>query len=114
MKTSPPGTFTCTDPEEHTIPDALRIINREMETRGYRALPQGDFLLVVNLDGLRSGYNSPSFVRNPHPDAQSRSRRRLLAQAAPVSQRRGVRFGRNSGFGNRSGTKRRSRELPRP
>jgi type II secretion system protein D len=65
MKSTPPGTFTCTDSDEHTIPDALRLVNRQLEPLGFRAIQQGKFLVLLNLDGLRSGYNSPSFVRFP-------------------------------------------------
>jgi type II secretion system protein D len=68
MKASPPGTFTCTDPTEHTVSDALRLVNRQLEPMGFRAIQQGNFLLLLNLDGLRSGYNSPSVVRFPRPD----------------------------------------------
>ena len=63
MKSTPPGTFTCTDPQEHTIPDAVRLVNSQLEPLGFRLIQQGNYLVVLNLDGLRSGYNSPSFVR---------------------------------------------------
>jgi type II secretion system protein D len=85
MKSSPPGAFTCTDPDEHTIPDALRIVNRQLEPLGFRALQQGKYLVVLNLDGLRSGYNSPSFVRNPRFESPADGN---SDQAAPASHPR--------------------------
>lgn len=70
MRSTPPGSFTHNEGEEHTIPDALRIVNRQLEQVGYRAVQQGSFLVVLNLDGLRSRYNSPSVVRYQHEAAQ--------------------------------------------
>jgi cell division septation protein DedD len=84
MKSSPPGTFTYTDPDEHTIPDALRIVNRQLEPHGFRALQQGKYLVVLNLDGMRSGYNSPSFVRNPRFESQADGNS-AQATAAPTT-----------------------------
>jgi type II secretion system protein D len=90
MKSSPPGTFSCSDTEEHTIPDALRIVNRQLEPRGFRALQQGKYLVVLNLDGLRSGYNSPSFVRNPRLESQGdgNSAQPTAAPTTPASASR--------------------------
>jgi type II secretion system protein D len=65
MKSPPPGSFTCFDSSDHTIPDALRLVNRQLEPLGYRAIPQGKFLVVLNLDGMRAGYNIPAFMRQP-------------------------------------------------
>jgi type II secretion system protein D len=70
MRSTPPGTFTHNEGEDHTIPDALRIVNRQLEQVGYRAVQQGSFLVVLNLDGLRSRYNSPSVVRYQHDAVQ--------------------------------------------
>jgi type II secretion system protein D len=86
MKTSPPGTFTCTDPSEHTVADALRLVNRQLEPLGFRAIQQGNFLLVLNLDGLRSGYNSPSFVRFPSQDEAAPAANPTPAAAASGSR----------------------------
>jgi type II secretion system protein D len=86
MKSSPPGTFTCTDTEDHTIPDALRIVNRQLEPHGFRAIQQGAFLVVVNLDGMRSGYNSPSFVR-PRQEAPDDD---AAPNAAPLPPTAGI------------------------
>ncbi|HEV3299116.1 MAG TPA: secretin N-terminal domain-containing protein [Planctomycetaceae bacterium] len=71
MKSSPPGTFSCSDSSDHTIPDALRLVNGQLEALGYRAIPQGKFLVVLNLDGMRAGYNIPAFMRQPRNVASS-------------------------------------------
>jgi type II secretory pathway component GspD/PulD (secretin) len=71
MKSPPPGSFTCFDSADHTIPDALRIVNRQLEPLGYRVLAQGNYLLVVNLDGMRAGYNIPAFMRQPRQEISS-------------------------------------------
>src|SRR6202035_3787904 len=51
MKSTPPGSFTHNEAEEHNIPDALRIVNNQLEQVGYRAVQQGSFLVVLNVDG---------------------------------------------------------------
>ena len=89
MKATPPGTFSCADAAEHSVPEALRIVNRQLEPLGYRASQQGSFLVVLNLDSLRSGYNSPSFIR-PRQDptvaaAQAPAAPTAAAGAAPTT-----------------------------
>jgi len=89
MKATPPGTFSCADTAEHSVPEALRIVNRQLEPLGYRASQQGSFLVVLNLDSLRSGYNSPTFIR-PRQDptvaaAQAAAAPTATAGAAPTT-----------------------------
>jgi type II secretion system protein D len=86
MKSAPPGTFTCLDSSDHTIPDALRLVNRQLEPLGYRAIPQGKFLVVLNLDGMRAGYNIPAFMRQPTaPQASSSAASPSSSGAVQVS-----------------------------
>jgi type II secretion system protein D len=62
MKHSPPGTFTRADLNLYTVAEAIWVMNRELEPAGYRVVRQGDFLMVLDLDDLRSDYR-PSVAR---------------------------------------------------
>src|ERR1700685_2743215 len=62
MKKSPSGTFTRSDLNQYTIAEAIWVLNRELEPAGYRLMRQGSFLLLLDLDALRSDYR-PALTR---------------------------------------------------
>jgi type II secretion system protein D len=62
MKTAPTGTFTRHDLNQYSVAEVLWILNRELEPSGFRLIQQGGFLMLLDLDGLRSGY-SPAVAR---------------------------------------------------
>lgn len=67
MSHIPPGQFTRNDFNQYTVAEAIWILNHDLEHVGYRVIRQGDFLMVMDLDGLRSDYR-PSVVRRSRDD----------------------------------------------
>jgi type II secretion system protein D len=59
MKRAPNGKFTRTDRKKYPIQEAIRVLNRELEPLGYRVVHQNDFLVVLELNDLRSEYTRP-------------------------------------------------------
>lgn len=72
MKRAPAGSFSRNDLNLYTIAEVIWILNRDLEASGYRLVRQGDFLMVLDIDGLRSDYR-PSFAhrfrRDDDPDS---------------------------------------------
>ena len=64
----PTGTFTHADLNLYTVAEAIWIVNRELEPIGYRAMRQGDFLMLMDLDALRSDYRPSAARRLPRAD----------------------------------------------
>ena len=62
MAQVPPGQFSRNDLNQYTVAEAIWILNHDLEHAGYRVLRQGDFLMVMDLDGLRSDHQ-PSVAR---------------------------------------------------
>jgi type II secretion system protein D len=73
MKRSPPGTFTRTDQNEYSLAEALWVLNRELEPTGYRLIRQNAFLMVLDLDDLRSDYRPSATRRPPRTDDAPKS-----------------------------------------
>jgi len=71
MKQCPAGEYSRSDARRYTVPDAVRILNRELEPSGFRLIEQHEFLLVLNVDDLRSGYSKPALVRHRSDDNDS-------------------------------------------
>ena len=67
MKHVPPGTFTRNDINQYSVAEVIWILNRELEPNGYRLLHQGQFLMLLDLDGLRSDYR-PAVARHTFRD----------------------------------------------
>ncbi len=67
MKRTPPGHFTRDDLNQYTVAEAIWIVNHDLEPTGYRVIRQGQFLMVMDLDALRSDYR-PSVARNFNHD----------------------------------------------
>lgn len=60
MAQTPPGQFTRNDLNQYTVAEAIWTLNRDLQHVGYRLLRQGDFLMVMDLDGLRSDHQPSS------------------------------------------------------
>jgi type II secretion system protein D len=86
MKRTPPGHFTRNDLNQYTVAEAIWIMNRDLEPTGYRVIRQGDFLMVMDLDALRSDYR-PSVARNfsheGDPDSPTGVRPVSATESAP-------------------------------
>ncbi|MBT4866565.1 MAG: hypothetical protein HON53_15795 [Planctomycetaceae bacterium] len=67
MKRAPAGRLTRADRNKYSRTDAVRLLNREIEPKGFRLLEQGNFLVVLHLDSLRTRYQRPS-VPASQPD----------------------------------------------
>jgi type II secretion system protein D len=85
MSHIPPGQFSRNDLNQYTVAEAIWILNHDLEHVGYRVIRQGDFLMVMDLDGLRSD-NRPSVVRRSRdddPDSASGVRPVSATELAP-------------------------------
>jgi type II secretion system protein D len=88
MAHTPPGQFSRNDLNQYTVAEAIWILDRELERVGYRVLRQGDYLMVLDLDGLRSDYK-PSVARrssrDDDPDSANGVRPAAATEAAPAT-----------------------------
>ncbi len=83
MDKVPPGRFARKDKRNYDVDDAIRILNSELESQGYRLLRQKQFLVVLNLDKARSEYARPRLAHEPESvDEQSPSMDILIRSAA--------------------------------
>ncbi len=55
----PPGRFSRNDWTPHSFTESLRILNRELEPKGFRLLERGQFLDLVFLRDARQEYSRP-------------------------------------------------------
>ncbi len=55
----PPGRFSRNDWNHYSLTDALRILNRELEPKGFRIRDRGQFLDLVFLRDARQDYQRP-------------------------------------------------------
>ncbi|MFK7818258.1 MAG: secretin N-terminal domain-containing protein, partial [Planctomycetaceae bacterium] len=59
MDAYPQGRVTRRDGTAYTVPEALRLLNSELENDGYRLLLQREHIVVLKLDNARSRYSRP-------------------------------------------------------
>jgi len=59
MEKVPPGRFSRRDRRSYTKEQAIRILNHELEPKGFRLFEQGSYLLVLPVDALRARYTRP-------------------------------------------------------
>jgi type II secretion system protein D len=85
MHDAPSGRFTRNDWQKHTKDEALRIINRELETLGFRALANDRFLTVIRTEQARVEY-----PRREVPSGTSEGTARARSGPAAASGRAGV------------------------
>lgn len=55
----PPGRFSRNDWSKYSLNEAIRILNRELEPKGFRVLERGQYLDLVFLRDVRSEYARP-------------------------------------------------------
>lgn len=55
----PPGRFSRNEWSRYSLAEALRILNRELEPKGFRLLERGQYLDLVFLRDARSEYSRP-------------------------------------------------------
>lgn len=88
MNKIPPGRFSRYDRRKYTRKEAVRILNRELESKGFRLVEKGKFLDVLYLRDARATYHRPEW-----PGAVSRNAAPLPVtrpQQEPQRQRSGV------------------------
>lgn len=114
MDNVPPGRFARKDKRRYSGDAAIRILNHELESQGYRLVRQKQFLVVLNLDNARTEYARPqisqlpetSFERASSSDQRTRqaSASRVIesdddeGQATPLFESARARSGSKSGF----------------
>ena len=69
MQDKPPGRFTRADYRRYTRSEAVDILNRELESEGFRILENGDYLIVMHERTMRKQYRPPVVATE---DAQGR------------------------------------------
>ncbi len=56
MHDAPPGRFSRADLKKHSRADAVAILNRELEPKGFRILEKNEFLIVMSERTMRKQY----------------------------------------------------------
>ena len=101
MDKTPPGRFSRNDWTRYSLHDALRILNRELEPKGFRVLERGQFLDLIFLRDARQDYSRPVLdvahtsreqadaeaSRNDEPQPPRTQRRRQATAELPESSR---------------------------
>ena len=59
MDSTPHGTFARRDRNRYQVDSAVRILNADLESQGFRLIRQGSYLVVLKLDQARSRYARP-------------------------------------------------------
>ncbi len=65
MPEVPTGRLNRYDHAAHSLDDALRILNHELENTGYQIISKGEYLLVLKDDRFRAEYARPVVERRP-------------------------------------------------
>ena len=82
MKRAPAGRLTRADRNKYSRTDAVRLLNREIEPKGFRLLEQGNFLVVLHLDSLRTRYQRPTIpVSQPDETRQPKTAEHVATTA---------------------------------
>ncbi|MBX3438761.1 MAG: hypothetical protein KF861_14805, partial [Planctomycetaceae bacterium] len=55
----PPGRYSRTDFHKYTRTEAVRILNQQLEPKGYRILAKGEYITVIDMQQARSNYRRP-------------------------------------------------------
>ena len=113
MDKVPPGRFARKDKRKYDVDSAIRILNSELESQGYRLVRQKQFLIVLNLDVARTEYARPQIPQIPDASGAPSSVGQLIRsasmmrvddsadgemQATPLIDSVRPRSGRKSGF----------------
>ncbi|MDB4614137.1 hypothetical protein OAH18_00465 [bacterium] len=78
MSRVPSGRLVRTDRNEYTREEAVRILNAELESKGFRIAEKNDFLVVMDLKESRAKYQRPDYP-SVQPRKSGRTRHRLVA-----------------------------------
>lgn len=70
MDKVPPGRFSRNDWSRYPVSDAVKILNRDLESKGFRLLERGQYLDLVFLRDARSEYARPVVSSYEPPKAQ--------------------------------------------
>lgn len=84
MDRIPHGSFARRDRTRYEVASAVRIVNAELESQGFRLIRQGNFLVVLKLDQARARYSRP--VLNDWQAAEAASKRSSESVASPFRQ----------------------------
>ncbi len=83
MDKTPRGNFSRMDRTKYSRAEAVRVLNRELEPKGFRIVEKEQFLVVLALDDVRSQYRRP-VVRDHgtsdqanEPDSSRQSKHKL-------------------------------------
>ncbi|MCX7385862.1 MAG: hypothetical protein NTX48_04280 [Planctomycetales bacterium] len=88
MDKVPPGRFARKDKRYYDVDDAIRILNSELESQGYRLLRQKQFLVVLNLDKARTEYARPRLPQEPDSSVERSSSTDKFVRSASASRTR--------------------------
>ncbi len=86
----PRGTFSRRDKNEYTREEALRIINKEIEKLGFRAIEKGQYIVVLDLPSQRPRYERPTVSKPgtaapaPQSTPQASAPKRQFQRVTPV------------------------------
>lgn len=69
----PEGRFSRRDFKKHTLDEAVQILNRELEPKGFKVLANDGFLTVVSMRQARADYRRPLYPEENQPIAQTTS-----------------------------------------
>lgn len=86
MDKVPPGRYARKDKREYDIDAAIRILNVELESQGYRLLLQKQFLVVLNLDKARTEYARPGLPQDDRRIADDIAATDRFVRAASMSE----------------------------
>jgi general secretion pathway protein D len=78
MDTVPPGRFARRDRTYYQFDEAIRILNAELQSQGFRLLRQKRYLIVLNLDKARTEYARPRVDTSSSAVAQQQARAEAL------------------------------------
>ena len=56
----PRGTWSRLDRRSHTVPEAVRILNKELEPKGFRLVFKGRYLVLMDIPSTRPEYDRPT------------------------------------------------------
>jgi type II secretion system protein D len=96
MPEIPAGTFSRVDWRSHSPENAVRILNRQLETGGYRLLLKPPYLIVLDASSERPEYTRPVVPNPEDPQAKMARLPKVIAEpnqpslVRPVSYASGV------------------------
>lgn len=96
MPEVPAGRFNRYDHAPHSLDEALRVLNHELENTGYQILSKGEYLLVLKDDRFRTEYARPVVDRRP-AERSSEETPATDDSAADAWKQAGLRNSRSAG-----------------